>query len=166
MTSGISVKKGQAMHVHNCMRTEVITVTPQDRLNTALQRMRSHRIRHLPVVDEAQHLLGVLTDRDVRKAGASDDPQIATYDLTYLLDRLTVGEIMTRQVVTVRRDTAVAEAGQILVEKKFGCLPVVQDDHTLEGIVTVTDVLRLYVESHQVGVLRADTAADERPQGS
>jgi acetoin utilization protein AcuB len=75
---------------------------------------------------------------------------MAEHELTYLLDKMTVQEIMTRQVTTVRRHTPVAVAAQLFVEKKFGCLPVVHDENTLEGIITVTDLLRAYVAQHEV----------------
>jgi acetoin utilization protein AcuB len=125
-----------------------ITVTPEDRVSTALQRMRGSRIRHLPVVSESNQLVGIVTDRDVRQASASDASHLAAHELTYLLDQMTVNDIMTRQVVTVRKDTPIVEAGHILLEKKFGCLPVVDEDRTLVGIITVTDLLHAFVQQH------------------
>jgi acetoin utilization protein AcuB len=130
------------------MQTVPITVTPEDRVSTAFQRMRGGRIRHLPVVSAGNTLVGVVTDRDIRQAGASDAPHMAVHELTYLLDKLIVKDIMTKQVTTVRRDTPIVEAGQIFVDKKFGCLPVVGEAQTLEGIITVTDLLQAFVSRH------------------
>ena len=137
------------MKVKDYMQTPPITVTPEDRVSTAVQRMQEARVRHLPVVAEENRLVGVITDRDVRQAGASDEPHIAEYELTYLLEKMTAKEIMTSQMVTVHSDTSLAEAGQLFLEHKFGCLPVVGDDNRLEGIITVTDLLRVYVEQHE-----------------
>jgi acetoin utilization protein AcuB len=137
------------MQVEDYMHTMPVTVTAEDLASTAYQRMRESRIRHLPVMTGQGRLVGVITDRDMRQASASDEPHMAEYDLTYLLEKMTVQEVMTRQVVTVRRQTPVAEAARIFLEKKFGCLPVVRDDNTLEGILTVTDLLRAYVEQHE-----------------
>jgi acetoin utilization protein AcuB len=131
------------------MQTTPITVTPEDLVSTAYQRMHSNRIRHLPVVEGTDTLVGVITDRDIRRVSKSDEPHMAVHELTYLLEKLTVQETMTSQVLTVRGDTPVIVASQILLEKKFGCLPVVRDDNTLEGIITVTDLLRLYVKHHE-----------------
>jgi acetoin utilization protein AcuB len=131
------------------MQTAIITVTPEDRVSTALQRMQGGRIRHLPVVSASNTLLGVVTDRDVRQAAASDEPHIAVHELTYLLDKMTVKDIMTTRVVTVRRDTPIVEAGKIFIEKKFGCLPVVGEDQTLLGILTVTDLLQAWVQQQE-----------------
>jgi acetoin utilization protein AcuB len=136
------------MQVEDYMHIMPVTVTAEDLASTAYQRMRESHIRHLPVVTGQGRLVGIITDRDMRQASASDESHMAEYDLTYLLEKMTVREIMTRQVGTVRRQTPVAEAAQILLEKKFGCLPVVHDDNTLEGILTVTDLLRAYVEQH------------------
>ncbi len=137
------------MKVKDYMHTPSITVKPDDLLSVARQRLFTHRIRHLPVVDDANHLVGVLTDRDIRQVGPSDEPHIAEYELTYLLDKATVKEVMTKDVVTVDGETPIAEAARIFLEKKFSGLPVVRADNTLEGIITVTDLIRAYVERHQ-----------------
>ena len=137
------------MQVQDCMQTAVITVTAEDRVSTAMQRMRGGRIRHLPVVSEDNMLVGVVTDRDVRQAAASDEPHMASHELTYLLEKMTVRDIMTSAVITVRRDTSIVEAGQIFLDKRFGCLPVVNAAHALEGIITVTDLLQAFVKQHE-----------------
>jgi acetoin utilization protein AcuB len=137
------------MQVKDYMQTTPMTVTPEDLVSTASQRMRGIRIRHLPVVSAENVLVGVVTDRDVRQAGASDTPHMAELELLFLLENMTVQDIMTTQVVTVHSDTPLAEAGRIFLEKKFGCLPVVGNNNVLEGIITVTDLLRAYVQQHE-----------------
>ena len=141
------------MQVKDSMRTQVTTVTPEMLVSTAYQlmTMRASRIRHLPVVTGKNILVGMLTDRDVRRAGASDAPSMAEHELLYLLEKLRVRDIMTQEVVTVRGTTSLAEAGQIFLQRKFGCLPVVGDDNRLEGIITVTDLLHAYVEQYNTG---------------
>ena len=141
------------MQVKDSMRTQVTTVPPDTLVSTAYQMMtlRGSRIRHLPVVTRQNVLVGILTDRDVRQAGASDAPSMAEHELTYVLAKLRVQDIMTQGVVTVRGTTPLAEAGQLLLQKKFGCLPVVGADNRLEGILTVSDLLRAYVEQHDTG---------------
>jgi acetoin utilization protein AcuB len=138
------------MQVADYMHTTPLTARPEELVRAASQRMRGNNIRHLPVVTEEGTLVGIITDRDLRQANASDEPHLAAYELTALLEKLTVQEIMTRQVTTVRRHTPVTAAAQLFVEKKFGCLPVVRDENTLEGIITVTDLLRAYVAQHEV----------------
>ena len=139
-------RKEGPMDVKDVMHTAVTTVTPETRVSTAHQwlTMRASRIRHLPVVTDEGILVGILTDRDLRRAAASDAPPMAEHEWVSLLDKLRVRDIMTPEVVTVQGTTPVAEAGQLFLQKKFGCLPVVRDNHTLEGILTVTDLLRAY----------------------
>ena len=115
------------MYVQDFMPTTVTTVTPDTLVRTAYQVMRDTQIRHLPVVTNEGTLVGIITDRDIRRVGASDAPHMAEHELTYLLDKLRVQEVMTKDVVTVRGTTSLLEAGQIFLQKKFGCLPVVRD---------------------------------------
>jgi CBS domain-containing protein len=137
------------MQVKEYMQPSTITVSPEDLVSTAAQRMRGHNVRHLPVVAQGNTLVGVVTDRDIRQTRASDEPHMAEYDLVCLLDKMTVQEIMTSQVYTVREDTPLTEAGRLLLAHKFGCLPVVRGDNTLVGIITVTDLLRACVQQHE-----------------
>ena len=141
------------MQVKDFMRTQVTTVPPDALVSTAYQLMtlRESRIRHLPVVTWRNVVVGMLTDRDVRLAAASDAPSMAEHELLYVLKKLHVRDIMTQDVVTVCGTTSLAEAGQIFLQKKFGCLPVIGNDNRLEGIITVTDLLRAYVERYDAG---------------
>jgi CBS domain-containing protein len=134
------------MYVKDVMQTALTTMTPNTRVSTAYQMMtmRGARIRHLPVVTDEGTLIGIITDRDVRLAMASDAPPMAEYELTSLLEKLRVRDIMTQEVVTVNGTTPVVKAGLIFLQKKFGCLPVVHDNNRLEGIITVADLLRAY----------------------
>lgn len=141
-------RKAEPMQVKDYMHTQVTTVTPETLVSAADQIMHDKKIRHLPVVTEQHLLVGVLTDRDVRRAEVSDAPHMAQHELTYLLDKLRVQDIMTRDVVTVRSVTTIEAAGQIFLQKKLSCLPVVCDTNTLSGIITVTDLLRAYVAWH------------------
>lgn len=141
------------MYVKDVMHTTVTTVTPETRVSAVYQLMTmgGRRMRHFPVVTDDGRLTGIVTDRDLRRAAASDAAPMAAYEWSYLLDKLYVRDIMTPEVVTVHDMTPVAEAGQIFLQKKFGCLPVVRDRHTLVGMLTVTDLLRAYIAQPDVG---------------
>uniref|UniRef100_UPI000B7FD670 CBS domain-containing protein n=1 Tax=Candidatus Entotheonella palauensis TaxID=93172 RepID=UPI000B7FD670 len=139
---------GELMQVKDYMQPELYTMMPNDLVSVAYQRMQEAHIRHLPVIAGGPKLVGMVTDRDIRLAGASTAPHLATHELVHLLEKMTVNSIMTTPVHTVSPNTAVADAGQIFLDHKFGCLPVVRDHDTLEGILTVTDLLRAYVEQH------------------
>jgi CBS domain-containing protein len=131
--------------VQDIMQADPITATPWEPLSAANERVQEYRIRHLPVVEAESKLVGIITDRDIRGASASAEAHLAEYELTYILDKMTVQDAMTRDVITVRGETPAAEAIRLLIDYKFNGLPVVGDDHKLEGTITVTDVLLAYV---------------------
>jgi acetoin utilization protein AcuB len=142
-----NIREDNAMQVAEYMQTSLITVPPEALVSVAQHQMRLHRVRHLPVVNTAQDCIGILTDRDIRQAAVSDTA-MGEYDLDYLLEKMTVQDIMTRQVITVRTDTSMAEAGRLFIDTKVGCLPVLDDARKLVGLLTVSDVLQAYVQHH------------------
>lgn len=133
------------MQVGERMRTELVRVSPSDSVRTAWGLLREHHIRHLPVV-EGRKLVGIVTDRDIRLVYPSaitagqgkQDPHDA-------LEKVSVQEIMTRQVVTVTSETPIADAARLLLERHIGGLPVVKGEH-LVGIITKDDILTAFVE--------------------
>ena len=133
--------------VSDYMQTDPLTVAPTDIVRTAYHRMRCAHIRHLPVVATGRRLVGLLTDRDVRHLQASAIPALTTYELREPTYTLTVQEVMTLHVATVGEHTPMAEAGERLLSHRFGCLPVVSAHDTLEGIVTVRDLIRGYIHT-------------------
>lgn len=132
------------MYVRDKMSRNVITITPDQSLRMARERMRKHGIRRLPVVKDGQ-LVGMVTDRDVRQAWASPATSLSTHELLYLLDRVTVQEVMTPKVLTVTPDTPLVEAARLLHDHKIGGLPVV-DGRALVGIITEMDLLEAFIE--------------------
>jgi CBS domain-containing protein len=134
--------------IQDVMQSSVLTATPENLVIAVVQQMRERRVRHVPVT-EGKQLVGILTDRDIRQAAASDEQHMAQYDLIYLLQKMAVKRIMTADVHTVSGDASLAEAGQLMLHHKVGCLPVVRDADILEGIITVTDMLRAYVRQHE-----------------
>jgi CBS domain-containing protein len=142
----VAAPAGEFMLVKHYMHTTVETARPNEALAVASHRMKVARIRHLPVVTQDRKLIGILTDRDVRQAHASDEPHFVAYERKDLLARMTVGQVMTAQVITVGENTPMADAGQLLLERRISGLPVVREGTVLAGIVTMTDLLRAYVQ--------------------
>jgi len=132
------------MLVGQRMQREVVTVTPDMRITGASRLLQEHRIRHLPVVEKGR-LVGIITDRDIRRVLPSQMKSLEVHELHYLLERLTVGEVMTAKVISVTPDTPIEEAARLLVEHRIGCLPVIQGDR-LAGIITETDLLAALAE--------------------
>ncbi len=132
------------MLVKEIMSRQVVTVSPNDTLQQALTRAMSHRIRHLPVVDEGR-LVGIVSDRDLRDARPSSLLPAETSLGPSLLDQSPVSRIMRTSVITAHPLDPIDEAARLLYEHRIGCLPVLQAQQ-LVGIVTETDVLRRLVE--------------------
>jgi acetoin utilization protein AcuB len=132
------------MLVRDKMHGEVVTITPDQSLRTARERMRQHGVRRLPVV-EHDRLVGIITDRDVRQAWASPATSLSVHELLYLLERVTVAEVMTWQTVTVTPDTPLVEAARLLHDHKVGGLPVVEGGAVV-GMITGTDLLEAFIE--------------------
>jgi acetoin utilization protein AcuB len=139
------------MLVRDVMQTNVITASPQTTLPDALKLVARRRVRHLPVVDDDGDLIGILSDRDLKRAMASPATSLEAHELLFLLDRLPVEQIMTRTVITIGPMSPVEEAARLMVQEKIGALPVM-DGGELVGILTETDVLELFVEAMGAGV--------------
>jgi acetoin utilization protein AcuB len=129
--------------VKDWMTTSVITIGKNTTLPQARQIMLQHNIRHLPVVDDGE-LVGIVTWGDVRRESASNATSLTRWEINTILDALPVRRFMTRSPLTVTPLTDVARAAQIMVDKKIGCLPVV-DHGMLVGILTESDVMRIVV---------------------
>jgi acetoin utilization protein AcuB len=131
------------MLVRSRMTGDVVTASPKTTIAEALTLTRSHRIRHLPII-ESNQLVGLVTDRDLRLAM----PPIwaeQQEELQSALRNKTVGEVMVKQIITTGPDTPIEQAAKLLYEHRIGCLPVMEKD-SLIGILTETDVLRSFVE--------------------
>jgi acetoin utilization protein AcuB len=136
------------MLVRSRMTADVVKVAPSTTLAEALTLTRSHRIRHLPIV-ENNRLVGVVTDRDLRLAM----PPIWAEQQDELRDALrnkTVRDVMVTSIITTTPETPIEQAAKLLYEHRIGCLPVMSGDE-LVGILTETDVLRSFVELFGAG---------------
>lgn len=131
------------MLVSDWMVADPVTVTPDTKLFEAQKTMRDGSFRRLPVVSRG-HLVGIVTDRDLREAAPSKATSLSVFELNYLLSRLTVKDVMKTSVLTVSPDDPIERAALIMNEHKISGLPVVDDD-TVVGILTITDLLQALV---------------------
>jgi acetoin utilization protein AcuB len=131
------------MTVRDRMSRRVATVRPDTNLGDAATLMRTRKIRHLPVVDGGGRLVGMVTARDLRQALFAPAVQADAEDLLSVLQALSVGDVMTRGVVSVRAATSIRDAARLMHERKLGALPVLERER-LAGILTETDVLRAF----------------------
>ena len=125
------------------MNRTLITVDTHASLRQAQRILDRRNIRHLFVMD-GKRLVGIVTDRDLRKAAPSSKSPLTTSEREEFMDELKVVEVMSRKLIEASPSTTVREAAKVMVREKIGCLPVV-DDKTLVGIVTETDLLEILV---------------------
>jgi len=152
------------MLVRMWMSDEVITASPELPIMEARELMKEHNIRRLPVVDKRGRLIGIVTQGDIQEASPSDATTLSIWELNYLLARITVEEIMTRDVITITPDTPVEEAALLMRERKVGGLPVVEDGK-LVGIITESDIFEVMIKVMGVrkGGTRLTLELEDRP---
>jgi acetoin utilization protein AcuB len=120
-----------------------VTVPPRTSVVEARRLMEERRIRHL-LVTEDHRLLGIVTDRDIRLNLPSPATTLSIWELNYLLNKLTVDDVMTKSVLVVDPDREAADAAVLMVTEKIGALPVIYGGQVV-GIVTETDFLAAFV---------------------
>lgn len=133
------------MFVKDRMSHPVITIQPDMPLQDALKLMNTENVRRFPVVDEKGKLVGVVAERDLLHASPSDATSLSVWEVNYLLSKITVEGIMTRDVTTVSEDTPLEEAACVMADNKIGALPVVRDGGVV-GIITETDLFKVFLE--------------------
>ncbi|MGW8317640.1 MAG: CBS domain-containing protein [Candidatus Promineifilaceae bacterium] len=130
--------------IKDWMTPNVVTATPQTTLPEAHRLMKENRIRRLPVISDGQ-LVGIITRGDVRGAEPSEATSLSIWELNYLLAKLQIQEIMTRNPFTVSPEATISEAAQLMLDNKISGLPVVDDSGRVVGIITESDIFRLVV---------------------
>ncbi|WP_238320635.1 CBS domain-containing protein [Limisalsivibrio acetivorans] len=128
------------------MRKDLITVNKDDTILDAKHLMQENNIRRLPVVQNDK-LLGIITEKDIKEFTPSKASSLDVYELKRLLAKTVVSDAMNTDVITVHPDSPIEKAALILRDKRFGGLPVVNDDGTLVGIITAVDIFDIFVES-------------------
>lgn len=138
------------MYVGRIMHTNLITVKPETTIKQAMDLLKEHHIEHLVVLDDAGNLKGILSDRDVKANLASPATTFSTHELNYLLDQVTVGMIMVKNVITVTPGTPVEDAALVIRENEISSLPVMKEGRPV-GIVTKTDVMGVLMDAIGLG---------------
>lgn len=131
------------MKVRECVTGQVVTVDPSMSTKEAFALLKSMGIRHLVVVKEGM-VLGIVTDRDLRRPKVSD--VFKSWDQLYRLsEEFEVEDIMVSPVITIDANADLREAAKLMVERRIGALPVTDAHHGLAGIITETDLLKALV---------------------
>ncbi|UOQ46131.1 acetoin utilization AcuB family protein [Halobacillus salinarum] len=129
------------MLVEEIMKKDVISLTPDDTIETALKLLNQHHIRHIPIVDETMVVIGIVSDRDVRDASPSVFEK--KNNMGTLKNKL--GAIMTQPVITVHPLDFAEETASIFYEHEIACVPVTRNDK-LVGIITEKDMLYTLIQ--------------------
>jgi acetoin utilization protein AcuB len=129
------------MLIKNYMSRPVVTVSARASMQMARDLMEKHKIRSLPVIRQDK-VIGLLTDRDIKRASASDATSLDVYELRYLLQSIKVEQIMSADPVTIEYDHTLSEAADLFFKDKIEALPVMAGQEELVGILCPSDVAR------------------------
>ena len=128
------------VRVRDLMTTSVRTLGQNDKLSAADALMRNERIRHLPVVNDDGRLAGIVSQRDLFFNALIQALGFGSTSQERMLSSLLVKEVMTENVLTTTPEALVTDAARVMVDRKIGCLPVIQGD-TLVGILSESDIV-------------------------
>ena len=138
------------MLVKNWMSKNVITVDVKDSMHEAIKQLKKNDIRMLPVTKKGK-LAGVITDRDLKEASASDATTLEIHELFYLLSKIKVADIMTKEFISVPPDFTVEETAQVLLKNKISGAPVVDDEGKIIGTKDANRTDRFIARSDSQG---------------
>jgi acetoin utilization protein AcuB len=133
------------MLVYERMSRHPLIVSSDTPVDAALKRMREEKVRRFPVVEDESKVVGIVSEKDLLYAAPSPATSLSIYELHYLLSRITVEQVMTRNVITVEETDPLEEAARIMVDNKVGGLPVLREGK-LVGIITETDIFKTFME--------------------
>lgn len=132
------------MLVKDYMSTEVITISPETPVFEAMDLMKQKKIHRLPVVKDNK-LVGLVTEGTIQEAMPSKATSLSVYEVNYLLNKMTVSDVMIKDVHTIKADEFIEEAIKIMREFNIGVLPVVDDQKEIKGIITSTDAFDAFL---------------------
>jgi acetoin utilization protein AcuB len=141
------------MFITRRMQRAVATISPSASLQEARRLMRGQNVRQLPVTGEGNKLVGILSDRDIREATLPVGllPGSSEKEMEEMLASTTVEKVMTRKVATATVNDSLEDAIVLLHDFRVNALPVVDDEGTVAGIITRTDVLKAFIEALGIG---------------
>lgn len=133
------------MLVGERMTKPVITVHPDMPIQDALILMHKEHVRRFPVVDHKGRLIGLISESDLLNAKPSEATTLSVWEISYLLSKITVERVMTRDPITVTADMPIEDAARIMADHKIGSMPVMRGDELI-GIITETDLFKIFLE--------------------
>jgi acetoin utilization protein AcuB len=131
------------MLVGERMTSPVIFVAPDMPVQDALIQMRKDKVSRYPVMKKGK-LVGIVSEDDLLNASHSDATSLSVWEINYLLSKITVERVMTKEVVTVTEDTPIEEAARLMADHRIGGILVVRGKDVV-GIITQTDIFRIFL---------------------
>ena len=132
------------MLVKNWMSKPVITIDADASMNDAIKLLKNHNIKMLPVMEKGK-LVGIVTDRDLKRASASDATSLEIHELLYLISKIKIREIMTQNPITVPQDYTVEETAEILLKHNISGVPVIDQYREVVGTITQNDIFKILI---------------------
>jgi len=133
------------MFVSDWMTTKVFTVKQDDNISDAIKLLKEKKVKHLPVVEDGEKVVGILSDRDIKDYTPSKVSTFDIHELNYILFTTKVAKIMVKNVIIAMPDMPIEEAAMVMYDKNIGCLPVVNQGKLI-GIISDKDLFRVLVD--------------------
>lgn len=134
------------MFVRDQMSSPVVTVNPDMPFQDALRLMQERQFRRLPVVNEKGKLIGIVAERDLLYASPSPATSLSVWEMNYMLSKIKVERLMTREVIATTPETTIEGAAYKMITNRIGGMPVIDENNIPIGIITETDIFKTLVE--------------------
>lgn len=138
------------MLVKNWMSRNVFTITPEDSMQDAVYLMREHKVRTLPVVKNDK-VVGIVSETDIKRASASDATGLDVHEILYLISKIKIKDIMSKNPITVHEDLTVEETAEILMKERISGVPVLDNEGKILGIITRDDLFNVLISLSGLG---------------
>ncbi|MBQ9048472.1 MAG: CBS domain-containing protein [Solobacterium sp.] len=134
------------MYVKDYMTADPYCIKPDTSVSKALDIMEQNDFHRLPVVDDENHLIGLVTEGLISESSGSSTTSLSIYELNYLLSRTKVSEIMIREVRTISSEALLEEAAEKMTSEHINVLPIIDDDRRVIGIITENDIFQAFID--------------------
>ncbi len=152
------------MYVKDKMTRNPYSVEEDTSISDVLDIMQSHGLHRIPVVDSQNHLKGLVTKTTIQRHSPTEASSLSIYEINYLFTKMTVKDVMIKEVRTIGPDALLEEAASKMRLYNIGCLPVMEDDRLI-GIITHNDVFDAFIDLlgyNQTGSRYVINVTDER----
>ena len=151
------------MLVEERMSRPVLSVQPDMPVHDARNLFKMEQIRRAPVIKNGK-LIGIISDQDLINATPSQATSLSVWEMNYLVSKITVKDVMTKDVITINEDTPIEQAARIMADNKIGGLPVMREGKVV-GMITETDLFKVFLElmgARDTGI-RVTALVDDTP---